>query len=59
MPGRPKDGRKSQVYKRKMANLAKGIKEDKKEEKKADSKEVKKEKKKESKVEKVKKIFKD
>lgn len=56
MPGRPKEGRKSQVYKRMMANLAKGIKEVKKE----DSKEEKpkQEKKKESKVEKVKRAFK-
>ena len=40
MPGRPKEGRKSQVYKRKMADLAKGIspKEDKKEEVKKEAK---------------------
>ena len=44
MPGRPKNGRKSQVYKQKMINLAKGIVEEKKEE---------------SKLSEVKKIFKD
>ena len=59
MPGRPKNGRKSQVYKRKMANLAKGIVEEKKVEKKVASEEPKKGKNEKSKLDKVKKIFKD
>ena len=61
MPGRPKEGRKSQVYKRKMADLTKGVspKEDKKEEVKKEAKsEDKKEKSKDSKVDKIKKVFK-
>ena len=58
MPGRPKNNRKSQIYKQKMSDLVKGVKP--KEVKKEDSKEEKpkQEKKKESKVEKVKKVFK-
>jgi len=53
MPGRPKNSRKSQIYKQRMSDLVKGVKP--KEVKKEGSKE---EKKKESKVEKVKKAFK-
>ena len=57
MPGRPKNSRKSQIYKQKMSDLVKGVKP---KEVKEDSKEdkPKQEKKKESKVEKVKKAFK-
>ncbi len=59
MPGRPKEGRKSQVYKRLMANRAKGIVEEKVVEKKEDSVKPKKEKKDKSKLEKVTEIFKE
>ncbi len=56
MPGRPKEGRKSQVYKRMMAKRAKGIVV---EDKVKDKVEPKVEKKEESKVDKVKKLFKE
>lgn len=62
MPGRPRLHRKSQVYKRMMANRAKGIVEEKVVEKKEGSvkpKKEKKEKKNKSKLEKVKEIFKE
>lgn len=63
MPGRTREGaRVSRIYKQKMANLAKGVKEDKKVDKKeakVESKKEKKESKDETKLDKVKKIFKD
>ncbi len=60
MPGRPRLHRKSQVYKRMMANRAKGIVEEKVDkEPKVDSVKPKKEKKDKSKLEKVTEIFKE
>lgn len=57
MPGRTREGaRVSRLYKQRMADLAKGVKEDKVEKKVEDKKE-KKEKKDKSKLDKVKEIF--